>query len=157
MKLRSRETDKLARAAFRTVVPALVMATLVACGGAGPTATTSPSPSPKAVPITKIEMASSLAKDGSAASPTATFDSSNDQQIIAVLTLANLDAGTKISYTRYIDAKYVNSKTAVLKKRSKYFHFTFKPKAGATFKPGGYRLKFYVNEKAAGEISFLVK
>jgi hypothetical protein len=102
-------------------------------------------------------MARSLAKDGTAASPVTTFDSATDQQLVAVLTLANLDAGTKISYTRYIDNKYVNSKTAVLKKRSRYFHFTFKPKAGAAFTPGNYRMKFYVNEKAAGEISYSVK
>ena len=102
-------------------------------------------------------MARSLAKDGSAASPTTTFDSAKDQQIVAVLTLANLEAGTKISYTRYIDTKYVNSRTAVLKHRSKYFHFIFKPKAGATFKPGSYRMKFYVNDKSSGEITFMVK
>ena len=92
-----------------------------------------------------------------AAAPTVAFDSATDQRLIAVLTLANLESGTKISYTRYIDNKYVNSKAAVLKKRAKFFHFTFKPKAGGTFTPGNYRMKFYVNEKAAGEISFAVK
>ena len=102
-------------------------------------------------------MARSLAKDGSAESPIVSFDSATDQQLIAVLTLANLDAGTKISYTRYIDNKYVNSKSAVLKKRSKFFHFTFKPKSGKTFTPGSYRMRFYVNDKAAGEISYSVK
>jgi len=137
------------------------MVALVACGGSAGTPSSSPSSasanSPSAHAITKIEMARSLAKDGSAASPVVTFDAASDQKLIAVLTLANLDAGTKISYTRYIDNKYVNSKTAVLKKRSKYMHFTFKPKAGATFTPGSYRMKFYVNEKAAGEISYSVK
>jgi hypothetical protein len=151
----------LARTAFRTLIPGIVMVALVACGGTAGTSSASPSsasaPSPSAQAITKIEMARSLSKDGSAASPVVTFDSASDQKLIAVLTLANLDAGTKISYTRYIDNKYVNSKTAVLKKRSKYMHFTFKPKAGATFTPGNYRMKFYVNEKAAGEISYSVK
>jgi hypothetical protein len=149
--------------AFRTLVPAVLVATLLACGAPGGTATASPAASaiptssPSAKPITKIEMARSLAKDGSAESPITTFDSAGDQRLIAVLTLANLDAGTKISYTRYIDNKFLNSKTASLKKRSKYFHFTFKPKAGATFTPGSYRMKFYVNEKAAGETTFTVK
>ena len=121
-----------------------------------PSAASGTSSTPQAKAITKIEMARSLAKDGTAASAVTTFDSI-DQQLVAVLTLANLDAGTKISYTRYIDNKYVNSKTAVLKKRSKYFHFIFKPKTGATFAPGNYRMNFYVNEKAAGEISYAVK
>jgi hypothetical protein len=140
------------------------MLALAGCAGTAGTssrspssASSSPATSASARAITKIEMARSLAKDGSAASPVVTFESTTDQQLIAVLTLANLDAGTKISYVRYIDNKYVNSKTTVLKKRSKFIHFTFKPKAGATFKTGSYRMKFYVNEKAAGEISFAVK
>jgi hypothetical protein len=111
---------------------------------------------PSSETITKIQMARNVAQDGSASSPTATFDSNNDQSIIAVLTLSNLDAGTKISYTRYLDGKYVNAKTATLKKRSKYFHFKFKPKAGKSFTPGAYRMKFYVNEKSAGETTFKV-
>ena len=45
-------------------------------------------------------MARSVAKDGSAESPVTTFDSATDQRLVAVLTLANLDAGTKISYTQ---------------------------------------------------------
>jgi hypothetical protein len=154
----------LLRTAFRTLIPGLLLVTMAACGGTSNTASgspsapfTTPAASAQAKPITRIEMARALANDGSAASPTMTFDSATDQRLIAVLTLANLDSGTKISYTRYIDNKYVNSKTAVLKKRSKFFHFTFKPKAGATFTPGQYRMKFYVNEKAAGEISFAVQ
>ena len=148
---------------FRTLVPAALVAALVACGAPGGTATASPAASAtptyssSAKPITKIEMARRVAKDGSAETPVTTFDSASDQRLIAVLSLANLDAGTKISYTRYIDNKYVNSKTASLKKRSKYFHFTFRPKPGATFTPGNYRMKFYANEKAAAEITFTVK
>jgi predicted small lipoprotein YifL len=153
----------LARHAFRTLITALALASLVACGAAGATATISPSAkaitpaSSSSKPITGIEMTRTLAKDGSAASPTTTFDSAKDQQIVAVLALANLDAGTRISYTRFIDTKFVNSKTAVLKHRSKYFHFIFKPKAGGGFTPGSYRMKFYVNDKSSGETTFLVK
>jgi hypothetical protein len=140
------------------------MLSLIGCGGGSPTATTtsSPSPSPStypsipAKPITNIQMTRLVAPDGSATSPTTVFDSSQDQQVVALLTLANLDAGTKISYTRYLDNKYVNSKSAKLKKRAKYFYFTFKPKPGEKFTPGSYRMKFYVNEKAAGEISYQI-
>jgi hypothetical protein len=152
----------LARRVFLTLIPALALAALLACGAAGRTATMSPSAKATATasssptPITSVEMTRTLAKDGSAASPTTTFDSAKDKQIVAVLSLANLDPGTRISYTRYIDTKFVNSKTAVLKHRSKYFHFIFKPKAGATFKGGSYRMKFYVNDKSSGEITFIV-
>ena len=155
----------LARTAFRALIPGLLVVAMVACGGgsagsaSGSPSTPSKTPAASAHtnPITRIEMARALANDGSAAAPTVAFDSATDQRLIAVLTLANLESGTKISYTRYIDNKYVNSKAAVLKKRAKFFHFTFKPKAGGTFTPGNYRMKFYVNEKAAGEISFAVK
>ncbi len=108
-------------------------------------------------PITEIDMARSVAHDGSAVSPTTVFDSSTDQSIVAVLKLADLDAGSEISYTRYLDGKFVNAKTAKLQKRSKYFHFKFKPKAGGTFTPGSYRMKFYVNEKPTGETTFQIK
>jgi hypothetical protein len=149
------------RAALRTALPALVVLSLIGCGGGGPTPTATPSPSAHAStaakPITNIQMARQVATDGSATSATTIFDSAQDQQVVAVLTLANLDAGTKISYTRYLDNKYVNSKSAKLKKRAKYFYFTFKPKAGEKFTPGSYRMKFYVNEKAAGEISYQIK
>jgi hypothetical protein len=91
-----------------------------------------------------------------ASSPTTIFDSAQDQQVVAVLTLANLNAGTKISYTRYLNNKYVNSRSALLKKRAKYLYFTFKPKPGEKFTPGSYRMKFYVNEKASGEINYQI-
>jgi hypothetical protein len=132
------------RASLQMLAVAVLTAVLVGCGGGSE-------------PITKIEMARSVAPDGSAVSPTAAFDSNSDQSIIAVLKLADLAPGTEISYTRYRDGKYVNAKTAKLKKKSKYFHFKFKPKGGGSFTPGSYRLKFYVNEKSAGETSFTIK
>jgi hypothetical protein len=132
------------RASLRVLALAVLAAVLTGCSGSSQ-------------PITKIEMARSVAPDGSAVSPTAAFDSNSDQSIIAVLKLADLDAGTEISYTRYRDGKYVNAKTAKLKKKSKYFHFKFKPKGGGSFTPGSYRLKFYVNEKSAGETTFSIK
>lgn len=131
-------------ASARMLAVTSLAAVLLSCGGSSE-------------PIAKIEMAHSVAHDGSAVSPTMVFDSSTDQSIVAVLKLADLAAGTEISYTRYRDGKYVNAKTAKLKKKSKYFHFKFKPKAGGAFTPGSYRLKFYVNEKAAGETTFSIK
>jgi hypothetical protein len=132
------------RASWRVLALAVLAAVLAGC-------------SASSQPITKVEMARSVAQDGSAVSPTTAFDSNTDRSIIAVLKLADLDAGTEISYTRYRDGHYVNAKTAKLKKKSKYFHFKFKPKGGGSFTPGSYRLKFYVNEKSAGETTFSIK
>jgi hypothetical protein len=132
------------RASLRVLALAVLAAVLTGCSGSSQ-------------PITKVEMARSVAQDGSAVSPTTAFDSNSDRSIIAVLKLADLDAGTEISYTRYRDGHYVNAKTAKLKKKSKYFHFKFKPKGGGSFTPGSYRLKFYVNEKSAGETTFSIK
>jgi hypothetical protein len=153
------------RAALRSALPFLVILSLVGCGGGGgggASAITSPSPSASAYPsapakpILNIQMARLVAADGSASSPTSVFDSAQDQKVVAVLTLANLDAGTKISYTRYVNGKYVNSRSAVLKKRAKYFYFTFKPKSGEKFTAGSYKMKFYVNEKSAGETTYQI-
>lgn len=147
------------RFGFRLVLVGVLTAALVACGGGSskPPATSPSPPAVAAISITSIQMSTQVAKDGSAAAPSTVFDSTKDKQIVAVLGLADLAAGTKISYTRYLDGKYVNSKSAVLKKRSKFLHFTFTPKADKTFKPGSYRLKFYVNEKSAGEITYTIK
>lgn len=132
------------RMSLRVLTAAGLAAVLVGCGGTGE-------------PITKIEMARDVAQDGSAVSPATTFDSSGDKAVIAVLKLDDLDAGTEISYTRYRDGKFVSAKSAKLKKKSKYFHFRFKPKSGGSFTPGFYRLKFYVNEKSAGETTYTIK
>ena len=72
-------------------------AVLVACGSSSGS---SASPSTVARPILAIQMSTSVNADGSAKAATMTFDSAKDSQIIALLTLANLDAGTKLSFTR---------------------------------------------------------
>jgi hypothetical protein len=101
-------------------------------------------------------MASAVAADGSAERATGTFDSSKDREIIAVLSLANFPGGTKISYVRSIDGKYVNSKSATLLSTSKYFYFKFNALPGQSFTIGHYRLRLYVNDHPASEITYQV-
>ena len=74
----------LARLAFRPLLPAVLVAVLVACGSPNGTAMASPTASAalSAEPITKIAMARSVAKDGSAESPVTTFDSVTDQRLV---------------------------------------------------------------------------
>jgi len=101
-------------------------------------------------------MTTATAPDGSAQAPRSTFDSTKERKIIAVISLANLDPGTKISYVRYIDDKFVNSKSSVLKKKAKFFYFEYTARSGKNFTKGHYRLRLYVNQKAAWETTYEV-
>lgn len=75
---------------------------------------------------------------------------------MAVIALAKLPAGTKISYIRYLDGKFANSKSAVLKKAAKYFYFKFTAVPGKSIAKGQYRLRVYVNGRAAWESIYKV-
>jgi hypothetical protein len=110
----------------------------------------------QAVGITAVHMASSVAGDGSAGGARDTFASSKDRVIIAVLSLANLPGGTKISYVRSMDGKYTNSKSATLLTTSKFFYFKFNALPGQSFTRGHYRLRLYVNDHPASEITYQV-
>jgi hypothetical protein len=129
----------------------------VAAGSPAPAP--SPTPPPGVNPrlgITGAQTARLLNADGSAQGATDVFQSATDRKIMAVISLANLPAGTKISYVRYLDGKYVDSRSAVLAKRSKYMYFDFTVLPGKTFTPGHYRLRLYVNEAAAWETVYQV-
>lgn len=101
-------------------------------------------------------MASATSPDGAALDPRSIFDSLKDRKIVAVLRLSNLGQGTRLSFLRYLDDKFVNSKSAVLKKTAKYFYFEFDAEAGKNFTPGNYRLRLYVNQHPAYEITYRV-
>lgn len=109
-----------------------------------------------ALGIVAAQVAPSVAPDGAAEGARDTFDSGKDREIIAVLSLANLPPGTRVSYVRYIDRKYVNSKSATLLATSKYFYFKFDALPGLSFARGHYHLRLYVNDHAASEITYQV-
>jgi hypothetical protein len=101
-------------------------------------------------------MARLLAADGSAQSPTDVFQSATDRRIFAVVNLANLPARTRISYVRYLDGRYVDTRTTVLARTSKSMYFEFTALPGKNFTPGHYRLRLYVNDAAAWETTYQI-
>jgi hypothetical protein len=101
-------------------------------------------------------MASSLAPNGSAADPRTTFNSASDRKIIAVLDVRTLPPATKLSFIRYLDGKFVNSRSATIQKKADYFYFEFVADPGKNLTPGKYRLRLYVNGAAAGEVAYQV-
>ena len=107
--------------------------------------------------IIAVDVTTSLAPDGSADAPTTTFDHNRDRKLIVVLTLSNLRPGTKLSYVRYLDGKYVDSKSALTVGNARRFYFEFTAAAGQLLTAGLYRLRLYVAEHAVGEVSYRVR
>ena len=108
----------------------------------------------KVTGIKGVQMATAIAKDGSAKDPRSTFHAASDRTIVAVISIAKLPAKTKLSYIRYLNGRFVNSKSALLKKPAKYFYFKFTALAGKSFSKGHYRLRLYVNGHATWEVSY---
>ena len=106
--------------------------------------------------ITAAEMATATKADGSAANPTSEFHKQTDRKLIAVLTLRGLPAGTKLSYVRYLDGKFVDSKSALTGAAANHFYFTFSAVPGQSLAAGTYRLRLYVNEHASREVVYKV-
>ncbi len=80
------------------------------------------------------------------------------KDIYAVLTLRNAIRTTQLSYTRYFNGKYVDSKVSHPSKDGvKNFHFQWTLKAGQTRKIGTYRLVFYINGAKSKEVSYTIK
>jgi len=57
---------------------------------------------------------------------------------------------------RSLDGRFVNSKSATLLHTSTYFYFRFNALPGQSFTRGHYRLRLYVNDGAASEITYQV-
>jgi hypothetical protein len=114
------------------------------------------SPSTTADGIAAVEMATATNTDGSAAHPASEFHKLSDHKIIAVLTLRGLPAGTKLSYVRYLDGKFVDSKSALIGASANHFYFTFAAVTGQSLAAGTYRLRLYVNERASHEVVYRV-
>jgi len=107
--------------------------------------------------IAKVELTATLAPDGSAQSPSTTFDHTRDRKIIAVLTLSGLGPGTKVRFDRYLNGNHADSKSATLTKKGRFFYFNFTARNGTTLAVGQYRLRFFVADHAVQEVSYLVR
>ena len=130
-------------------------------GGVG-NPTTSPIPPPPTTgpppSITTIEMTSTLNADGSAASPTTTFDHNTATTIYCVVALRNTAAGDTIQYVHihYTANTYTRSPTLQMTQPVTYFHVKYQPPAGGTFTPGKYGFQWYLNGQLAGSITYNV-
>jgi hypothetical protein len=104
--------------------------------------------------ITGIEMATSLASDGSAVNPRTTFSAASDPKIIAVVSLKDTVVGTTIKYVHIHGTSFTQSATFTLKKPLNHFYVQFAAPTGGTLVPGHYSLRFYVDGHEAGSISY---
>jgi hypothetical protein len=73
-----------------------------------------------------------------------------------VLSLQGLPGGTKLSYVRYLDGKFIDSKSAVIGAGANHFYSTFAAVTGQSLAAGTYRLRLYVNEHASREVVYRV-
>jgi hypothetical protein len=102
-------------------------------------------------------MTTALAPDGSAQRPAAIFDHARDRKLIAVLALSGLGAGAKIRFDRYLNGSYADSNSATLTRTDRFLYFNFTARAATTFAAGQYRIRFYVNERPAAEVTYVIQ
>jgi len=106
--------------------------------------------------ITGIQMSTGLAASGAALNTSTTF-SPTAPTLYAVLSLKNATQRTQLSYIRYYNGKYVDSKVSHPSvSGAKYFHFDWKLNAGQTRNVGNYSLVFYVDGKKAQTVNYSI-
>ena len=107
--------------------------------------------------IVGAQMSSGLSASGAALNPSTTF-SPTAPTLYAVLSLKNATQRTQLSYIRYYNGKYVDSKVSHPSvSGAKYFHFDWKLNAGQTRNAGNYSLVFYVDGKKAQTVNYSIK
>ena len=107
--------------------------------------------------IVSVQMSSGLSASGAALNTSTTF-SPTAPTLYAVLSLKNATQRTQLSYIRYYNGKYVDSKVSHPSvSGAKYFHFDWKLNAGQTRNAGNYSLVFYVDGKKAQTVNYSIK
>ncbi len=107
--------------------------------------------------ITKVIMGSVLGTSGSVDGANTTF-APTTKIVYAGLTVKNVTLRTQLSYVRYYNGKYVDSKVSHPSKDGvSYFHFAWTLNPGQTRKIGNYSLVFYVNGKKSQTATYTVK
>ncbi len=142
---------------------ATATATAAAHTGASNTASATP-PQPTVPPrplntglgVTAVQTAADIASDGSAVDTRNVFHASSDHRVVAVLSVSGLKAGTRISFVRWLDGRFVDTRSAALAGISSHFYFEFTAAPGKTIHPGTYRLRLYVDGSAAAETTYQV-
>ena len=107
--------------------------------------------------ITKVTMGTVLGTNGSVGGASTTF-APTTKVIYAGLAVKNVTMRTQLSYVRYYNGKYVDSKVSHPSKDGvPYFHFAWTLNLGQTRKIGNYALTFYVNGKKAQTATYAIK
>lgn len=107
--------------------------------------------------IVKAVVSRSIDAQGRATGEATMFNAKTDKIVYAVLTLQNVLKTTKLSYVRYLNDKYVDSKVAQPSKDgATNFYFTFEKGIGA-YPAGTYKLNFYVNGKRSISVTYTFK
>ncbi len=122
-----------------------------------PTGTTQGAKPVAPAQIVSAQMSTALAANGTALKPSTVF-SPTTPTLYAVLTLKNAKQLTQLSYIRYYEGKYVDSKVShPSKDGAVYFHFDWALNAGKTRKVGNYSLVFYVDGKKAQTVNYSIR
>ena len=122
-----------------------------------PTGTTQGTKPVAPAQIVSAQMSTALAASGAALKPSTVF-SPTSPTLYAVLTLKNAKQLTQLSYIRYYEGKYVDSKVShPSKDGAVYFHFDWALNAGKTRKVGNYSLVFYVDGKKAQTVNYSIR
>ena len=107
--------------------------------------------------ISKVTIGTVLGTSGAVSGASATF-APTTKTIYAGLAVKNVTVRTQLSYVRYFNGKYVDSKVSHPSKDGvAYFHFAWTLVSGQTRKPGNYALTFYVNGKKAQTATYTIK
>lgn len=116
-----------------------------------------PTQVPTAPTIVKAVMTRSIDAKGNATGMATIFNAKTDKLIYAVLTLKNVTKNTKLSYVRYLNGKYVDSKVALPTKDGvTNFYFAFEKGVG-DYPKGTYTLNLYVNGRRVQSLSYIFK
>ncbi len=107
--------------------------------------------------IVKAVLSRSIDAKGNATGVAATFNAKTDKRVYAVLTLKNATKNTKLSYARYLNGKYVDSKVALPTKDGiTTFYFAFEKGIG-DYPKGNYALNLYVNGRRSQSLTYVFK
>lgn len=112
-------------------------------------------PSVDAPTIVQAAMSRGIDVKGNATDVATTFNTKTDKIVYAVLTLKNVTKNTKLSYTRSLNGKYIDSKVALPSKDGiTTFYFAFEKGIG-DYPKGAYTLKLYVNGKRSQTLTYV--
>lgn len=107
--------------------------------------------------ITKVVIGTTLGTNGAVGGVATTF-APTTKTIYAGLAVKNVTVRTQLSYVRYYNGKYVDSKVSHPSTDGvSNFHFAWSLVPGQTRKAGTYSITFYVNGKKAQTATYTIK